>query len=248
MTKEEQAYSNYLHRVGAAAPAPLQAALIDMDGVLYDSMKHHAASWNRLAGELGWKTEPNEFYLYEGMTGKAVIKKLMMRDCGKTVTDDEAAAIYARKSQYFSAMGEVDPIPDTNRVLDFFVKSGITCVLVTGSGQHTLLDRLDRDYSGVFAPDLRVTALDVHHGKPDPEPYLMGLKKSGKQAENAIVVENAPLGVKAGNAAGCFTVAVTTGPIPEEILYAHGADIVYPDMAAFAAALPALTALRTVNS
>ena len=47
------------------------------------------------------------------------------------------------------------------------------------------------------------------------------------------------------SAANCFTVAVTTGPVPEEALYDHGADIVYPTMAAFAEALPTLIALRS---
>ena len=38
----------------------------------------------------------------------------------------------------------------------------------------------------------------------------MGLEKAGVQANEAIVVENAPIGVQAGTAAGIFTVAVNT--------------------------------------
>lgn len=61
-----------------------------------------------------------------------------------------------------------------------------------------------------------------------------------------MVIENAPLGVKAGKAAGCFTVAVTTGPIPEQEMTKSGADIVYGSMSRFADALPQLIeAMRT---
>ena len=46
----------------------------------------------------------------------------------------------------------------------------------------------------------------------------------------AIVVENAPLGVAAGVAAQCFTVAVNSGPLPDSALAEQGANIVLPDM------------------
>ena len=59
-----------------------------------------------------------------------------------------------------------------------------------------------------------VTAFDVKYGKPHPEPYLMGLEKAGVHANEAFVVENAPMGVEAGVAAGIFTIAVNTGPSP----------------------------------
>lgn len=85
-----------------------------------------------------------------------------------------------------------------------------------------------------------VTAADVRHGKPDPEPYLMGLTKAGCEAWQAIVVENAPLGVEAGFRAGCFVCAVATGPIPQEALREAGADLVFASMPEFAAALPIL--------
>ena len=49
-----------------------------------------------------------------------------------------------------------------------------------------------------------VTAFDVKYGKPNPEPYLMALKKGGFKPNEALVIENAPLGVQAGVAAGIF--------------------------------------------
>lgn len=244
MTKEESAYRKYLERTGSK-PAPIAAALIDMDGVLYDSMPHHEKAWELVAAEQGWNFKPNEFYLYEGMTGDGIIRLMMKREKGRTdVTAEESKAIYAAKADYFMKMGSVKQVDGTADMLNILRDAGIQRVLVTGSGQHSLLDKLNADYPGIFSNELRVTAFDVKKGKPDPEPYLMGLQKAHQQAANTIVIENAPLGVRAGHGSGCFTVGVTTGPIPAPVMYENGADIVYPTMRDFAAALPELIQLR----
>ena len=59
----------------------------------------------------------------------------------------------------------------------------------------------------------------------------MALERAGIRAEQAIVVENAPLGVRSAKAAGIFTIAVNTGPLKPEALTAEGADIVYDSVA-----------------
>lgn len=244
MTKEETAYADYLKRTGFSA-TPISTALIDMDGVLYDSMPNHSRAWKRLAAERGWHYADNEFFLYEGMTGAAIIRLMEERECNRdNVSDDECKAIYAKKAEYFTALGKVGQIQGTARMLNTLRDANITRVLVTGSGQATLLDRLNADYPGIFSAPLKVTAHDVRHGKPDPEPYLMGMDKAGVQPWQSIVIENAPLGVKAGSAAKCFTIGITTGPIPEDIMLENGADIVYPTMEAFADALPSIINLR----
>ena len=62
----------------------------------------------------------------------------------------------------------------------------------------------------------------------------MGLQKAGVRANEAFVVENAPMGVEAGVAAGIFTIAVNTGPLPDKVVLDAGADLLYPDMASLA--------------
>lgn len=215
-------------------------ALIDMDGVLYDSMPYHALAWQRMMAEQGISTDRDEFFLYEGMTGKATVDLIFQRELGRHASDEEAARLYRRKADIFVEMGEKRKMPGADRMLRALMDRGVGCVLVTGSAQNSLLDRLDEDYPGAFPAEKRVTALDVSRGKPDPEPYMMGLKKAGVSKEEAFVVENAPLGVRAGKAAGLFTIAVTTGPIPREAFVREGADLIFPSMEAFADALPEL--------
>jgi beta-phosphoglucomutase-like phosphatase (HAD superfamily) len=70
------------------------------------------------------------------------------------------------------------------------------------------------------------------------------MEMAAVKPHEAIVIENAPLGVEAGARSGAFTVAVTTGPIPAEAMWEAGADMVLPSMTVFAALLPALLERR----
>lgn len=221
-------------------PNPLKAALIDMDGVLYDSMPGHAAAWNKMFHEYGVDTTVDEFFLYEGMTGPATIDLVLQREVGHTVPQEEAREMYRRKTELFVERGQVSMMPGAAEMLDTLRRNGVRCVLVTGSAQNSLLSRIADDYPGVFLPRDRVTALDVTHGKPDPEPYLRGLAIAATRTEETIVIENAPLGVRAGRAAGLFSVAVTTGPIPRDAFVREDASIIFSSMPEFAKALPGL--------
>ena len=216
-------------------PAGIKAALIDMDGVLYDSMPYHAMAWHKMISEFGIDVkDPSEFYLYEGMTGDDTIQMIIKRELGRDATEEEKKMLYRRKAEIFCDAGEKKKMPYADKMLEAFRNSGVNTVLVTGSAQGSLLESLSRDYPGYFPRERMVTALDVNKGKPDAEPYLRGLEKAGVDKREAIVVENAPLGVRAGKAAGCFTIAVTTGPIPREVFEKEGADMIFPDMKTFA--------------
>lgn len=233
------AIDQYLAATGFKEFRP-KAALIDMDGTLYDSMPRHADAWMEMCRQAGLDAEHDEFFLHEGRTGAATIDILMRRTFGRPATDKEKKELYAIKSAAFAAMPPVDPMPGAARMLRTLADAGITRVLVTGSGQATLLNRLDSDFPGAFSPELRITSADVSRGKPDPEPYLRAMSMAGVEPWQSIVIENAPLGVQSGVAAKAFTVAVTTGPIPREAFVEAGASLIMPSMPDFADLLPTI--------
>lgn len=224
-----EAVGKYCRRHGLKRFVP-KGALIDMDGTLIDSMVNHTAAWKRLADELGIPSDRNEFFLYEGMTGRATIRLIFKRAKGFEPSAEECDELYSRKARYFNELPRVPVIPGADKMLRLLMDRGIKRVLVTGSKQLSNLDRLDTDFPRAFPHDLRVTASDVVNGKPHPEPYLKGMTIAGLKPQESIVVENAPLGVEAGRASGAFTIAVATGPIPAENLYQAGADLVFDSM------------------
>lgn len=207
---------------------PIKAVLFDMDGVLYDSMPNHAKAWSTAVTEFGLSMSPHEAYLHEGRTGHGTINILAQRHWGRNATTEEMERIYAAKSALFNTCPEPQPMPGAAQLLQSIRSLGLTIVLVTGSAQHSLLTRLAHDFPGIFSAERMVTAFDVKHGKPHPEPYLMGLEKAGVSASEAVVIENAPLGVEAAHAAGIYTIAVNTGPLSPKVLLDAGADIVLP--------------------
>ena len=113
---------------------------------------------------------------------------------------------------------------------------GLQIGVVTGSGQKPLIQRILKDF-GMFVDVAHITtAYDVRRGKPQPDPYLKGLMKAGDlQPYEAIVVENAPMGVRAAVAAGALTIGVNTGILKREDLALAGADIVLDNMRQVAA-------------
>lgn len=219
-----------------------------MDGTLYDSMPNHARAWMRLMNHINVRAKEEEFFLYEGCTGAAIIDRMIMRQFGRHATDAEKSDYYSLKAKYFVEQPDVDVMPGAKRLIAELRRREIDTVLVTGSGQNSLLGCLAADFPGAFPVDKRVTSASVSHGKPHPEPYLKGLELTGVDAAEAIAIDNAPLGVKSAHAAGVFTIGVVTGPIPREELENAGADIVYDSMSQCADNLSELiTKIENIN-
>ncbi len=208
----------------------LKAFFFDMDGVLFDSMPTHAAAWEEVMLRHGFNFRAQDAYINEGRTGQSVIYEAITTIEHREPTEEEIWDIYREKNEAFLRRGEPKPMRDVDRVLRLLQERQRAIWIVTGSGQKSLFARLERCFPGVFAPERMVTAYDVKHGKPDPEPYLKAWERSGYQKEQCCVIENAPLGVRAGKAAGLYTIAVNTGPLPDELLQREGADQVFPDM------------------
>jgi HAD superfamily hydrolase (TIGR01509 family) len=203
-----------------------------MDGVLYNSMPYHASAWHRAMAQFGYDLPEEEVYMHEGRTGTSTVNLVSRRQHGIEVSDERVEEIYKVKSKFFNEFPPAEPMPGALSLLRQLKEQGLKILIVTGSGQRSLLDKLNVDYPGIFRRELMVTAFDVKHGKPDPEPYLMGMQKGELNPDECIVVENAPLGVRAAKAAGIFTIAVNTGPLPDHVLLDEGADFLFPSMQA----------------
>lgn len=220
----------------------LHTAMFDMDGVLFDSMKNHAYSWHETMKHFGMLLPYEEAYMHEGRTGAGTINIVSIRDRGYEASQEEVNEIYAYKSSLFNTLPKAERMPGAYELLCKVKSSGIIPMVITGSGQKSLLERLQHNFPQIFNYELMVTAFDVKHGKPNPEPYLMGLEKANKYIANknpellplnyfnSIIIENAPLGVEAGVASGCFTIAVNTGPLPDSALLEQGANILFHSM------------------
>lgn len=217
-------------KIDALRSLDLRAFLFDMDGVLYDSMPFHAKAWTYAFAQEGITFDEYEVYLREGMTGSSTIEEVFDLQLHKKATEEDCKRIYKMKADYFVSLGQAPEMDSVGNVLKTILSRQLDVFLVTGSGQLSLIDKLNQSFPNVFKKERMVTAFDVKKGKPDPEPYLMALKKGGLQPKQAIVIENAPMGVRSAKGAGIFTIAVNTGILRDEELWKEGADLVFSSM------------------
>jgi HAD superfamily hydrolase (TIGR01509 family) len=159
---------------------------------------------------------------------------MVRRQQHRDIDEAEAQRMYDLKTQAFHSLPEAPIMPGVLDLMRQIHDSGIQCGVVTGSGQRPLINRILKDFGDYVDEANITTAYDVRRGKPNPDPYLMGLQKAGNlDPWQAIVVENAPLGIRAGYAARIFTVAVNTGPLPNNELLAAGANLIFASMTDF---------------
>ncbi len=221
-----------------------KVVLFDMDGVLYDSMPNHAVAWQESMKQFGINMTAADAYATEGAKGVDTIRHFVKLQKETDITPDEAQRMYDVKTDIFHRMPTAQIFPGVRETMSKIKQSGMGIGVVTGSGQRPLIKRLLDDFGDFLDEEHIVTAYDVDHGKPNPDPYLMGLQKAGGlKPWQGIVVENAPLGVRAGVAANIFTVAINSGPLPDKALAVEGADIVLKRMTELYSLLDDITAL-----
>ena len=227
------AIKKYLEEHDFEALSP-RVVLFDMDGVLYDSMPNHAIAWQESMAKYGIHMTADDAYATEGARGVDTIREMVRRQQHREIDEAEAQKMYDLKSQTFHSLPEAPIMPGILDLMRQIHASGLQCGVVTGSGQRPLISRILKDFGDYVDEAHITTAYDVTRGKPLPDPYLMGIHKAGDLAPwQAVVIENAPLGVRSGHAARIFTIAVNTGPLPNNELLAAGANLIFSSMTDF---------------
>lgn len=232
MKREEfdSAIDLYLEKHGFKALVP-KAVLFDMDGVLYDSMPNHAKAWHESMAKFGISMTAEQAYATEGQRGIDTIKQMVREQQGRRIYAQTAQRMYDEKTRLFHLMPNPPIMPGVLNLMEKLHHQGIAICVVTGSGQRPLIDRLQQDFGKYLQRDHIVTAYDVKRGKPYPDPYLQGLKRAGGLKHwEAIVIENAPLGVQAGVAANIFTICVNSGHLPLEAFTEKGVNLIFDSM------------------
>jgi len=80
--------------------------------------------------------------------------------------------------------------------------------IVTSAPRELALRRLQ--VAGIPIPAVLVAAEDVAHGKPNPDCFLLAADKLGVRAADCLVFEDAPIGIRAAEAAGATVMVITS--------------------------------------
>ncbi len=183
----------------------INAVLFDFDGVLMQSIEDHHRSWNEVfktyGVEIGWE----EFSVLEGQSLYTIAGQLC-RHHG--IDESEAEKIGRMKNQVYLSTAKPKFYDGVFPVLEYLHADGKCLALVTGAHR----DRFDRSVDERFLSyfDAVITADEVQHTKPHPEPFLKAAAELGIENERCVVIENAPLGVTSAKRAGMRCIALTT--------------------------------------
>ena len=215
--------------VGVDPPKPLLAVIFDVDGVLIRSMEKHAEAYARAFAPLGVTVEQAEVFRNEGR-GSRDVAVAVAKQRGLGLSDAQIDAIAKEKQRVFTSFGPMPKYPGVDALIDRLKARGLRLAMVTGTSRVNV-----ESHFGAWAKafDVIVTADDVKRTKPDPEPYETAIAKLGLEKDEAIVVENAPLGIQSAKAAGLRVVAITTTNPPAALSQADAVVASITDVESF---------------
>lgn len=195
------------------------ALLFDLDGVLVDSTPAVARVWTIWANRHGFVPEEVVRQAH-GRPSLTTIRELLPH------ADHEAENRIVERGEIEDTDGVI-PLPGALEILRALPPDRWT--IATSCTRRLAEVRIRA--GGLPIPKRMVTSSDVQRGKPDPEPYVKAAQILGFPPADCIVVEDAPAGIRAGQAAGARVLAVrTTAPDPE--LTQSGATWIINDLAA----------------
>lgn len=186
-------------------PKNLKAVLFDYDGVLADTMEDNFIAWAYAFRQYDITIWREDYFLLEGMTPKAIAEQLGKRF---GLVQVQYLSIPELKANYYREHNNFHLYEGVTDTLKALRARNIRLALVSGAAEDRIRQMTPADVLNFFTVIL--SADHVTQPKPHPEPYLKGLKLLGVARDEAIVVENAPLGVQSAKAAGIYCIALLT--------------------------------------
>jgi HAD superfamily hydrolase (TIGR01509 family) len=215
--------------------AGIEAFFFDQDGVIVDTERDgHRVAFNEAFREFGYPVEWDvETYgrLLRIAGGKERLRHfLRSAGFGRRVAEEEeeelVGALHKRKTELFIELiesGRLSLRPGIRRLMGEIREASLGLGICTTSDERAAKAILRTLLAGIHF-DLVLAGDVVRKKKPDPEIYLLALRRTGLNPESCVVIEDSENGVAAANAAG-LPVIVTTNLYTERDELA-AADIV----------------------
>jgi HAD superfamily hydrolase (TIGR01509 family) len=186
----------------------IKGVLFDMDGVLVDSEPFICRAAIMMFEELGVKVLPEDFYPFVGMGENRYIGGVAENHGAKV----DIERVKARTYEIYENIvrGKLSPLPGAPEFISECRKRGFRLALATSADRVKMEVNLVEIGLPPATFDAIVTGLDVLNKKPFPDIYLKAAEMIGLKPQECLVAEDAASGIKAGKAAGCKCLAVTS--------------------------------------
>ncbi|MFL1502612.1 HAD family hydrolase [Pseudomonas sp. O64] len=176
-----------------------RAFLFDMDGTLLNSIAAAERVWSIWAERHGLDVVAFLSTIHGARAIDTITRQALPG------VDPEAEAQWITEAE----LNDVEGVVALPGAIEFLNRlPGDQWALVTSAPKELALRRLHA--AGISPPAVLVTAEDVGRGKPDPACYVLGAQRLGVPVQDCLVFEDAPVGIRAGEAAGATVVVVTS--------------------------------------
>jgi beta-phosphoglucomutase len=190
--------------------------IFDMDGVLVDSYQAHWQSWHFMADELGKGLTEAQFVSTFGRTSREIIAEHWGAN---SLTAEEIAEFDQRKEALYRELvdREFPAMDGASELIRTLSEKGFRLAVGSSGPPENVALAVERLRAGQYFNTL-VTGRDVTRGKPDPQVFLLAAERLGVAPADCAVVEDAPVGIAAANAAGMASIALlSTGHTAESV-------------------------------
>jgi len=166
-----------------------------MDGVLIDAMPFHAEAFQKAFREIvKIDIDKRNVFLLEGMPGPLLIREIFKRSNLESPDEKLVENISNRKKGLFEELQRAGAFPGVKELIESLNCKNCLTAVVSGASRKEVESLLEQNNLSKF--DLIISSEDLEEGKPNPQPFIMALSKLKLNPSEALVVENAPLGVE----------------------------------------------------
>jgi len=185
----------------------VRAVLWDMDGTLIDSEEFHWISWRDTMEKEGVPITRGQFLSTFGQRNDSIIPQLL----GAAATPERMEGISTAKEELYRDLVRrhgVKPLPGVVTWLHRLHDAGWLQAIASAAPRENINVILEA-LSATHLFQVIASAEDVHHGKPNPEVYLVAAYRLGASPARSIVVEDAVAGVEGARRAGMHSIGVS---------------------------------------
>jgi sugar-phosphatase len=199
--------AGHVTAVAAALLAAADGVLTDLDMTLVDSTAPVRRAWSAFADRHG--LDPDEVLrIAQGRPSRETVDLL-------APAADRAAEHVALERAEVDDTAGILALPGAHALLT----SGRRLAIVTSCSTALAHARLDA--AGLPIPAVLVSSDGLERGKPDPACFLIAARRLRLDPARCVVLEDAPVGIAAGRAAGASVIALRTSHPDADLAGAH---------------------------
>ncbi len=192
----------------------IRFVLFDFDGVIADTELSNAGYLSRALEHYGVILSEAEKRRLPGVNDAAMVAEFLKRASTKVSLEEFQAYRKSHGNTYVN--GDLRTMPGLTGVLERLREMGIPLALVSSTSTYLIEAALQRLGLTDFFPVV-IGGDMVRRRKPDPEPYQTAMRLLNARAEECLIVEDSPVGIRAGKAAGGTVVGYCGSELRQDV-------------------------------